>query len=78
MCRPAPSASRQDRHRPALWVARLTHLGSAGLLAALGLATSQLSWLYAIGASAAILLLLVEHALVRKDDSRESASPSSP
>ena len=53
---------------PALWVARLTHLGSAGLLVALGLATPELSWLYAIGASAAILLLLIEHALVRKDD----------
>jgi 4-hydroxybenzoate polyprenyltransferase len=52
----------------ALWVARLTHAGSAALLITLGLATPQLGWLYGTGAAAAILLLIIEQALVRADD----------
>jgi 4-hydroxybenzoate polyprenyltransferase len=52
----------------ALWVARLTHACSAALLITLGLRTPQLGTLYFIGVAVAILLLIVEHTLVKPDD----------
>jgi len=53
---------------PALWAARLTHAACAGLLILLGIVSTELATVYFIGAGAAILLLLVEHLLVRADD----------
>lgn len=53
----------------ALWVSRLTHVASAGMLIALGLSASPpLGTIYYVGVSIAIALLVVEHALVREDD----------
>jgi 4-hydroxybenzoate polyprenyltransferase len=53
---------------PALWVSRGTHLISAGMIVLLGFAVAQFGWLYAIGAGAAVLLLIVEQSLVRPSD----------
>lgn len=53
---------------PALWVARLTHLFSAAFLIWLGIATPAFGLLYFIGEGCAILLLIVEHAVVSADD----------
>jgi 4-hydroxybenzoate polyprenyltransferase len=52
----------------ALWVARLTHIFSVGLLIALAETAPQLGIGYRIGVGIAVLLLLFEHALVRADD----------
>jgi 4-hydroxybenzoate polyprenyltransferase len=52
----------------ALWIARLTHLCSVALLVALGMLTPAFGAVYFIGATLAIALLVVEHALVRADD----------
>jgi 4-hydroxybenzoate polyprenyltransferase len=53
----------------ALWIARLTHAVSAGMLVALGLTTNPpLGTLYFIGVCLAVALLIVEHALVRPND----------
>jgi 4-hydroxybenzoate polyprenyltransferase len=53
----------------ALWVARMTHLVSAGMLVMLGFsARPPLETLYFIGVGLAVTLLIVEHALVRADD----------
>jgi 4-hydroxybenzoate polyprenyltransferase len=52
----------------ALWIARLTHVGSASLLVGLGWYSPPLGLLYFLGVAAAIGLLLVEHCLVRPDD----------
>ena len=53
---------------PALWVARATHVACVAMLVVLGLSSPPLGALYFTGVGAAILLLLVEHALVRPDD----------
>jgi 4-hydroxybenzoate polyprenyltransferase len=54
---------------PALWVSRATHVASAALLVLTGLAASPpLGTGYFVGVGIAILLLIVEHALVRPDD----------
>ena len=54
---------------PALWVSRLTHVGSAALLIALARSASPpLGTLYLIGVGIAIALLIVEHSLVHPDD----------
>ena len=53
---------------PALWVSRLTHACAAGLFLLVGVSSSHLGTVYYVGATAAILLLIVEHAIVRADD----------
>lgn len=53
---------------PALWVARLTHVGSAALLVSLGLYAELLHTLYFVGVGIAIVLLIIEHSVVRADD----------
>ena len=53
---------------PALWVARLTHAACVALLILLGFTSPLLGTLYFIGVASAILLLLVEHALVKPQD----------
>ena len=52
----------------ALWLARLTHVACAALLLILGRHTPQFGTLYYIGAAAAIMLLIIEHSLVRAGD----------
>lgn len=53
----------------ALWVARLTHGLSAGMLVMLGLsAQPPLGTLYSIGVGLAVALLIVEHSLVKPND----------
>jgi 4-hydroxybenzoate polyprenyltransferase len=52
----------------ALWIARLTHVGAAALLIALGLRSEPLSTLYFTGVACAIALLVVEHSLVSPTD----------
>lgn len=52
----------------ALWVSRLTHLACACLMILLGFASPTLSTFYFIGAGIAILLLIVEHSLVKPND----------
>jgi 4-hydroxybenzoate polyprenyltransferase len=52
----------------ALWISRLTHAGSAVLLVLVGWLAPQLGMLYFIGASAAIVLLIIEHNLVHPGD----------
>jgi 4-hydroxybenzoate polyprenyltransferase len=54
---------------PALWVSRFTHVASAALLVLTGLSASPpLGMGYFVGVGIAIVLLVVEHALVRPDD----------
>jgi 4-hydroxybenzoate polyprenyltransferase len=52
----------------ALWVARLTHVVCVGMLVGLGRSSPSLRALYWIGVGAVVLLLVVEHSLVRTDD----------
>jgi 4-hydroxybenzoate polyprenyltransferase len=52
----------------ALWVARLTHVVSIAAMIAVGFSTHRLGTLYFIGVSLAMLLLIVEHSLVREND----------
>ena len=52
----------------ALWLARLTHLGSAAMLLLLGHIVTQFGALYQIGTALAIILLIVEHTLVKPTD----------
>lgn len=52
----------------ALWVARLTHVFSAAMLITLGFSTPHLGVLYFVGVGAAIVLLIVEHSLVKPND----------
>ena len=52
----------------ALWIARLTHVGSAAMLLLLGWYVPWFGTLYYIGAAAAIALLMVEHSLVSPTD----------
>jgi 4-hydroxybenzoate polyprenyltransferase len=51
-----------------LWIARLTHLACVGFLVLLGWQTPELHFLYWIGVGLAVLLLMIEHALVRPND----------
>jgi 4-hydroxybenzoate polyprenyltransferase len=51
-----------------LLVARITHVACAALMVTLGLASPTLSTFYFVGVAVAIVLLLVEHSLVRPDD----------
>ncbi len=53
---------------PALWTARLTHVGCAAMLLLLGWVSPELGAIYFAAAAAAVLLLVIEHALVRADD----------
>jgi 4-hydroxybenzoate polyprenyltransferase len=53
---------------PALRVARCTHAAALAFIILLGITTPQLHTLYWIGASAAAVLLIVEHALVGPTD----------
>jgi 4-hydroxybenzoate polyprenyltransferase len=53
---------------PALWVARLTHAACVAMLVVLGLSSEPLGPLYFAGVVAAVLLLVVEHSLVRPGD----------
>ena len=52
----------------ALWVARISHLISVAAMIALGLSTQRLGTLYFCGVALAVLLLIVEHALVSEND----------
>ena len=52
----------------ALWVSRLTHLGCVAMLLLLGWWSPLLGVLYFAGVGAAIILLIIEHNLVRPDD----------
>jgi len=49
---------------PALWVSRLTHLLSAGMLIGLGFSSPHFGLLYFAGVAIAVMLLIGEHALV--------------
>jgi 4-hydroxybenzoate polyprenyltransferase len=49
-------------------VARLTHVLCVGMLVMLGLSSPRLGPIYFVGVAAAVLLLVVEHNLVRPDD----------
>ena len=53
---------------PALWVSRATHVMCVAMLIALGLSAPALGTLYFVGVGLAVLLLVVEHGLVRPDD----------
>ena len=53
---------------PALWVARVTHAMCAVILILLAGLTPELSVFFSIGVGLAILLLIIEHALVRAND----------
>ena len=53
---------------PALWVSRLTHAVCVAMLVALGFSSAHLGALYFTGVAAAILLLVVEHGLVKPTD----------
>ena len=48
----------------ALWVSRLTHLASVGMLIGLAMTTPTLGLLFYIGIGIALALLIVEHSLV--------------
>jgi 4-hydroxybenzoate polyprenyltransferase len=52
----------------ALWVARLTHALSVAMLVALGFSSPYLGTLYWIGVGAVMLLLIVEHSVVKPSD----------
>jgi 4-hydroxybenzoate polyprenyltransferase len=51
-----------------LWIARATHLVCVGFLVLLGWQTPELHHLYWTGVGLAVLLLMIEHALVRPGD----------
>ena len=53
---------------PALWVARLTHVGCVAMLVGLCLSTPAFGTLFWVGILAVVALLVVEHSLVRADD----------
>ncbi len=53
---------------PALWASRFTHALCIALLFAVGKITPPLGLLYFLGITAAAILLIIEHTLVRKDD----------
>jgi 4-hydroxybenzoate polyprenyltransferase len=51
----------------ALWLARFFHVGTVAALAGVG-GAANLGWLYYAGVGCVVLLLVVEHSLVRADD----------
>ena len=53
---------------PALWVSRLTHLACVAMFVGLGRSSPALGTLYWTGIAVGVLLLIVEHSLVRPDD----------
>ena len=53
-----------------LWISRITHAASAGFMIALWLTTPQFHAAFAGGVAAAIVLLIIEHWLVRPTDLR--------
>lgn len=54
--------------QPSLWVARLSHVACVGLLITLGLVSPVLSTAFFIAVGAAVVLLIVEHAVVKPTD----------
>ena len=52
----------------ALWVSRFTHLASVAAFVFAGMSSPMLGILYFVGIGLAVVLLLVEHALVRAND----------
>jgi 4-hydroxybenzoate polyprenyltransferase len=54
--------------RNALWISRATHAISAAMIILLGMIVPAFGWLYAIGAAAAIVLLIVEQSMVKPTD----------
>ena len=52
----------------ALWVSRLTHVACVAMLIGLGRSSAGLGPLYWTGVAIVLLLLVVEHSLVRPDD----------
>lgn len=52
----------------ALWIARVTHVGSVGFMVTLGAVSPSLDWIYYTGVACATVLLVIEHAVVRADD----------
>ena len=54
--------------RPALWIARLSHIACFGLLIALGWQSPQLATFYFAAVGVAGVLLVVEHLVVRPTD----------
>lgn len=52
----------------ALWISRVTHAVSAAMIVLLGAIVPPFTWLYAIGAAAAVILLIVEQSLVSPTD----------
>ena len=53
---------------PALWVARAVHLGCVGLLIGLWWTTPELGVLFAVGIGLTVVLMAVEHAVVKPTD----------
>lgn len=53
---------------PALWIARLTHVGCIMLLIALGMSVPRFGPIFFCAVAVVALLLLVEHAVVKPDD----------
>jgi 4-hydroxybenzoate polyprenyltransferase len=53
---------------PALWVSRATHLVCVGFLVALAVMTPELGVLFGIGVGIAVVLLAIEHSLVKPTD----------
>ena len=51
-----------------LWVSRITHFLSVLAMVGVGLSTPHLGFLYFTGVGLAVLLLIVEHSLVRAND----------
>jgi 4-hydroxybenzoate polyprenyltransferase len=52
----------------ALWVSRITHIVCVALLVTLGFVSPQLRALYFAGVACAVVLLCVEHAIVKPND----------
>jgi 4-hydroxybenzoate polyprenyltransferase len=52
----------------ALWVARATHLVCVAMLVMLGRSVPSFGWLYWTGVAIAVVLLVVEHSLVKPND----------
>ena len=53
---------------PALWIARLTHVGCIAFFVLLGLNTPELHTFYWTGVAIAVLLIVIEHSLVKPHD----------
>jgi 4-hydroxybenzoate polyprenyltransferase len=53
---------------PALWVSRATHLGAVAFLVGLELRTPEFGIWFGVGIGMAVLLLVIEHSLVKASD----------